>query len=302
MTLPSRTPDLAALDIFLTVAATGSFGAAARHHDTSQPAVSMRVRRLELQLGLTLVERSPTGSRLTPAGAAVADWARPIVDAAHALVVGADALRAEQTGELRLAASMTVAEYLMPEWLGRFHRAHPDVAVALRMGNSEDVAEMVRAREVDLGFVEGREAPPGLRVRAMGEDELVVVTAPGHRWARRRRPITMYELAATPLVLREPRSGTRQVLEAQLAAACLGVVTALQLESTTAIKAAVAQGGGPSVLSRLAVEREIAEGRLAQVAVEGLRLDRRFRAVWLPDHPPSRVAARFLTLARGARL
>lgn len=289
------------LDLLLSVADTGSLGAAGRRHGMSQPAVSMRIRQLELQLGLRLVERSSTGSRLTPAGATVADWARPVVDAAHSLLVGADALRAEQTSRLRLAASMTVAEYLMPEWLGRFHGRHPEVAVALRMGNSQDVGAMVGERAVDLGFVEGGAAPAGLMARAIGDDELAVVVPPGHHWARRRRPITVYDLSATPLVLREPGSGTRQVLEHRLAEDCLGVTTELELESTTAIKAAVVRGQGPSVLSRRAVARELADGSLVEVKVEGLRLDRKLRAVWLPGHPLDPLAARFLAIAVGVK-
>jgi len=293
MVLPPRTPDLVSLDLLLSLAATGSIGGAARRHGLSQPAVSMRMRALEQRLGLRLLERSSTGSSLTTDGVAMAEWARAVVEGARSFIAAADALRVTENLELKLAASKTVAEYLMPRWLGRFHEDRPKLAVALRMGNSEEVAEMVSSRDVDLGFVEGEYPPQGLISRVVGGDELAVVVAPDHPWAIRKRPISPQELASSQLILREPRSGTRQVLESRLAALSLRPVPLLQLESTTAIKEAVAQGQGPSVLSRLAVTRELEEGRLVEVEVSGLSLRRNFRAVWR-GQPPRPLAQRFL--------
>ena len=114
----------------------------------------------------------------------------------------------------------------------------------------------------------------------MSGDDLVVVVAPSHPWARRRRPLTAAELAATPLVLRESGSGTREVLERALGASGLVSTPLVELASTTAIKASVAAGTGPGVLSRLAVEPEVADGRLTIVATSGVRLERTIRAVW----------------------
>src|ERR1700742_4998004 len=112
MTLPARVADLAAFDLLLTVARQGSLDRAAAEHGISQPAASTRIRQLESQLGLGLIERSPRRSRLTPAGALVAGWAQTAIDAAAARDAAVTALRREHESRLRIVASMTVAEYL----------------------------------------------------------------------------------------------------------------------------------------------------------------------------------------------
>lgn len=212
MGLPPGTPELKVLDLLVSVAQTGSLGRAAARHGMSQPAASMRITALERQLRLVLLERGPTGSRLTPAGTAVVDWALPVLDAARALVSGVAALHADQQGRLRIAASMTIADHRVPGWLMALRTELPEVKVALRVGNSSQVADMVRGREADLGFVEGPHAPDGLRSRTIAHDELVVVVAPGHPWARRRQPLPLRTLAATPLIVREQGSGTRDAV------------------------------------------------------------------------------------------
>jgi DNA-binding transcriptional LysR family regulator len=292
----TRRPDLGALELLLSIAATGSQGETARAFGVSQPAVSMRVRQLERDLGLSLMERSTTGSRLTDAGRAVAQWAGKVIDSADALARGVEALRAEQSGQLRVAASMTIAEYLMPSWLVHLHTSAPAVVLALQVGNSEFVAERVRGHAADLGFVEGLGVPSDLRSRVIGHDELAVVAAPTHPWAARRRPVEVAEFADARMVLREPGSGTRKVFEHQLGRLGVQVRPAVELASTTAIKTAIAAGEGVGVVSRLAVASELADGRLAAITVNGLRLARRFRAVWAPGRPPAGPAGTFLAL------
>ncbi|WP_329311052.1 LysR family transcriptional regulator [Streptomyces sp. NBC_01262] len=297
MGLPSETPELRVLDLLVSVAETGSLGQAAGRHGISQPAASMRISALERRLRLVLLERGPTGSRLTPAGSAVVEWALPVLDAARALVSGVAALHADQEGRLRVAASMTIADHRVPGWLMALRSAAPQVRVALRVGNSSQVADMVRRREADLGFVEGPRAPTGLRSRPVGDDELVVVVAPGHPWARRRQPLTLGTLAATPLILREQGSGTRDAVWELLRRAGEPAQPAAELGSTAAIKAAVTAGEAPAVLSRLVVSAELHDGRLAAVPLaEPALLRRQFRAVWLRETPPAGPAATLLAL------
>ena len=284
MTLPSRVSDLTGFDLLLTVARLGSLGRAAAEHGISQPAASARMRQLEGQLGLALIERSPRGSRLTPAGALVADWAQAAIDAAVALDAGVTALRRERDSRLRIAASMTVAEYLLPAWLTALRAVDPGAAVALMAVNSAEVAGAVLGDAADIGFVEGPDLPDGLRAERVGADVLTVIVAPAHPWALRARRggITARELADTPLVAREAGSGTRRYLEESLAAqvGLARVPPLAELSSTTAIKAAVAAGAGPAVLSSLAVAGDLAAGTLCAVPVSGLDLHRTLRAVW----------------------
>ncbi|MBT2414060.1 LysR family transcriptional regulator [Streptomyces sp. ISL-12] len=294
--LAHRVPDLGALELLLAVARLGSLGGAARELGISQPAASSRVRSMERQLGVALVDRSPRGSRLTDAGALVTDWARRIVEAAEAFDAGAQALRDRRDSRLRVAASMTIAEYLLPGWLVALRAQRPDTAVSLLAGNSSVVARRLLAGEVDLGFVEGVSVPAGLDSAVIAHDRLIVVTAPGHPWARRRRPLAARELAVTPLILREKGSGTRQVLDAALGGLAPPLI---ELSSTTAVKAAAVGGAGPAVLSELAVGEELAMRRLVRVPVEDVSLARDLRAVWPTGHRPTGPARQLLSLTRG---
>jgi DNA-binding transcriptional LysR family regulator len=282
MPLPSRVSDLTGFDLLLSVARVGSLGRAAAEHGISQPAASTRMRLLEGQLGLALIERSPRGSRLTPSGVLVAGWAQAAVDAATALDAGVTALRRERDSRLRIAASMTVAEYLLPAWLTAMQTVYPGAAVALAAVNSAEVAEAVLADRADIGFVEGPGIPPRLHSEPIGQDALTLVVAPAHRWARRRSGVSAAELAQTALVSREAGSGTRGFLEEALRVhtGLEPVPPAAELSSTTAIKAAVAAGAGPTVLSSLAVAAELAAGTLCAVPVIGVDLGRTLMAVW----------------------
>ncbi|WP_237536669.1 LysR family transcriptional regulator [Streptomyces sp. SID5785] len=293
--LAHRVPDLGALELLLAVARLGSLGAAARELGITQPAASSRIRSMERQLGLALVDRSPRGSRLTATGALVTDWARRVVEAAEEFDAGAQALRVRRDSRLRVAASMTIAEYLLPRWLLALRAARPDTAVSLLAGNSTAVAERLLGGEADLGFVEGVSVPTGLDATIVAHDRLIVVTAPGHPWSRRRRPLTAEELSATPLILREEGSGTRQVLDAALGGLARPLI---ELSSTTAVKAAAVGGAGPSVLSELAVGEELAARRLVRIPLEGAALTRSLRAVWPTGHPPVGPARDLLGLTR----
>jgi DNA-binding transcriptional LysR family regulator len=292
------TPDVESLRLLVLVGELGSLGRAAARLRIAQPSASKRLATLERRLGLVLVDRTRRGSVLTPAGIVVSGWARRVLDELDALVTGSDALRAKRDASLRVAASMTVAEYLAPAWIGELRRQEPTLYVALQVTNSERVAELVRAGEVDVGFVESPTAPGGLSARRVGTDRLMVVVAPTHPWARRRRPLRAAELAATPLVVREQGSGTRDTVTRALAE--IGVTLAVplvELGSTTAVRGAVMAGTGPAVISELAVATELAEGRLVTVEVAEVTFDRTLRAVWPAGRKLVGPAAALLSVA-----
>ncbi|MEV8536454.1 LysR family transcriptional regulator [Streptomyces sp. NPDC051211] len=297
--LSHRVPDLGALELLLAVARVGSLGGAARELGITQPAASSRIRAMEARLGVALVDRSPRGSTLTAQGALVTDWARRIVEAAEAFDAGAQALRGRRDSRLRVAASMTIAEYLLPGWLIALRAERPDTAVSLQAGNSATVAERVLLHEADLGFVEGLTVPEGLDSAVIARDRLVVAVAPAHPWARRTAPVPAAELAGTPLILREYGSGTRQVLDAALAPVGGLAVPLLELASTTAVKAAAVSGAGACVLSELALGEELASRRLVEVGVADARLERALRAVWPAGSRPAGPARDLLSLTRG---
>ena len=303
MPLPPSCPELASLDLFLSVVRLGSVSQAAAAHGITQPSASQRLRQLERQVGVTLLDRSPNGSTPTEAGGLLAGWAEAVVAAAAELSAGLEALGAPADGRLRLAASLTVAEYLLPGWLGALHRAERTARVELSVANSAAVIERVADGRADIGFIESPGPTAGLSSRQIGGDELVVVVAGDLPWARRRgRAGTAATLAATPLVVREEGSGTRDALDGAFAAA--GLVAReplLQLGSTTAVKEAAAAGVAPAVISRLAVAREVATGHLVVIPVDGLNLGRRLRAVWRSREPLAPLAAALLRRAERSR-
>ncbi|NUR83724.1 MAG: LysR family transcriptional regulator [Nonomuraea sp.] len=292
----TQLPDLDSLKLLVDVGELGSLGRAARAAGIAQPSASKRIALLERRLGLPLLERTPRGSRLTAEGKMVAGWAVQVLAAAQELMRAAQAVRHSGAAHLRVASSMTVAEYLMPRWLGELQNRLPDVQVGLDVVNSADVATRVLAGEVELGFVEGPSVPDGLDSRVVGTDRLVVVVAPGHAWARRRTALRGPELAATPLVVREPGSGTRETLD--LAFRDLHQAhPRLELGSNSAVKGAAQAGAAPAVLSGYAVEADVATGRLMEVPLHGLNLVRNLRAVWRRGRSLTGPAATLLSIA-----
>lgn len=292
-------PDLASLQLLLLVEAHGSIGRAANTLGLTQASASRRLDTLERELGLPLLIRDTSGSRLTPQGSTVAGWAGGAVDAAEELMAGAAALRERRSARVRVAASMTIAEYLVPQWLMAFRAGGSDAEVELRVVNSEEVAEQLRRSSADLGFIESKDVPRDLASTRVGTDRLAVVSTPRHPWSRRHRPVPATELAETPLVMREPGSGTRTTLEQALTRTTGNGPTtpAMELSSNAAVKVAVAGDSAPAVLSVLAVANELNDGRFREVAVDGVDMRRPLTAVWQRGTRLSGPAARLVHIA-----
>src|SRR5699024_3070043 len=298
---PASDVTLNELRLLVAVAEHGSISAAARLLLISQPSASARMKELERHLGLELLDRRTRGAELTADGRAVTDWARAVVDAADVLLTGAQALATSRDAQLTIAASQTVGEYLTPAWLADYRRTQPDRPVRLQVMNSRDVIAALRAREVDLGFIETPRVPADLARRKVGQDRLTLVVAPGHPLAR-RRGVGREELAELSLASREDGSGTRAALSRSLGltrealSRSLGraVEPALELDSNAAVKVEVASGGYPAVLSELAVAAELRDRRLVEVELEDVDLRRRLHAVWRKPGRLTPAAADFL--------
>jgi molybdate transport repressor ModE-like protein len=277
--------DLTSLRLLVALARTGSISMAAAELGISQQAASVRMRRLEASVDIALLTRSTRGSLLTAEGATAAAWAAEVVEAAERFQAGVTALRAHGGEPLTIAASLTVAEYLLPRWLIALREADAGAQAAVTAANSEHVVELVRSGAARLGFIEsplGTGDLAGLEQLTVARDELVVVVAPGHAWAA-RRDIGAAELARTPLIAREHGSGTRLAAERMLADAGHAVVPPLvELPTTAAIRTTVAAGAAPAVLSILAVRDDLTAGRLVRVRVRGIRFVRELRAIHRP--------------------
>ncbi len=279
-------PDLPSLRLLADVARLGSIGAAGREAGISQQSASERLRSMEAQAGLALVQRTPSGSTVTAAGRLLVEWSADLLERADEVEASLRTLREDRSRELHVHASMTVAEHLLPRWLVRLRRER-SVAATLRATNTDAVLEAVRSGEADVGFVEGPGDLAGLTSRVVGADELVLVAALDDAWARRRTPVTPAVVAARPLTTRERGSGTRRVWEQALAAAGVDPVEPeVELTTTAAVVASVGAGSPPAFVSRRAAERDVAMGLLAEVRTSGLDLTRSFTAVWVGGRRP----------------
>ncbi|ACC41844.1 LysR family transcriptional regulator [Mycobacterium marinum] len=303
MPLSPRMPELGSFEIFLAIAQTGSLGAAARELGLTQQAVSKRLAAMEAHTGVTLAVRTTRGSQLTPAGLIVSEWAARLLEVAQEIDAGLGSLRKEGRERIRVAASQTIAEQLMPHWLlalqdAAKRRGTTAPQVILTATNSDHAIAAVRDGTADLGFVENPGPPTGLGSRVVGHDDLVVVVPPGHKWTRRPSPVTARELAETPLVTREPRSGIRDSLTVALRQVLgedmVQASPVLELSSAAAMRAAVLAGAGPAAMSRLAIADDLAVGRLRAISIPGLDLRRQLRAIWVGGRVPPAGAIREL--------
>ncbi|WP_446665601.1 LysR family transcriptional regulator [Flexivirga sp. B27] len=269
-------PDLSALELLVAVADHGSLSAGARATGVAQPNASRSIARLERHLGVTLLHRSTTGSTLTASGLLVVDWSRKVMQAARELAEGATSLASDSAESIVVAASQTVAEHLLPSWLAALRETHPTVRTKIHVHNTSDVLADLHEARCDVGFIEGPRPPRGVNHLVVAHDELVLVVPPRHPWAGRTDPVTADDLWITPLVTREPGSGTRVALDEALGSPAQSVV---ELASNAAVRVSVQSGTAPAVLSRLAVSDALAGGTLVEVPTS-LRLHRQLRAVW----------------------
>jgi DNA-binding transcriptional LysR family regulator len=288
------------LRVFLAVARLLSFTKAAQELCITQPAVTKHIRELERGYEQRLFERRGNRVSLTEAGQLLLRYAERVHELHHQLAEQLHTLHDTTAGRLRLGASSTLAQYVVPPILPGFQARYPRVELTLLIGNSEQVAEALLRGEIDLGMVEGQVRTRDLHYEFLLDDELVAVrrAVPG---AAPLPPQPLAEVLRHPLVLRERGSGTLEVLELALQAHGVRLAqcqVAIYLDNTEGIKAYLE--AAPACIGFVSVRglsRELAAGELAVVPIEGLRLTRQFEAVWQQGQPLLRAAQQFLRYA-----
>lgn len=290
--------NLGQLRVFEAVTRTGSFTLAAQRLGVTPPAVSLQIRQLEQTTGVRLFDRLRRRVRLTPAGQRLEPYAQRIValsgDAERAL----EETRGFAGGQLRIVASATSAAYYLPPLLTRFRRRYPEMRVHLDVGNSQRVRERIASLEGDLGVLGVESAHPDLVFERLAEDPLVVIVAPQHPWARRRR-VSLAELRDQPLILREPGSASRQLIERRLLKLGAVVQPSMEIASNEVIKRAVEMGNGVSLMSAAIVRREVEGGHLRALGVLDERLARAIHLVYHRERRDSPLIHAVLEVARG---
>ena len=269
---------------FLTVAERGGVLAASRAMHVSQPALSARLRRLEDAVGQALFDRSAQGMTLTDAGQRLLPVARKLPKVLREAVEAVDpAAAARMAGPLRLSASTTLADFVLPFLLAEYAQTHYVPGLELRVGNTDEVLGAVRSGRVALGMVEGLRRAAGLHLEPFAHDEIVPVYAPDrlpHEILRKLKKIkTVHDLAKLPLLWREPGSGTRRVIEEAFqheGVPASELRTDFVLGGTLALRGVALAGLGIAFLPRRTIRQELVLGRLTIVEKPVLRVQRTF--------------------------
>jgi DNA-binding transcriptional LysR family regulator len=288
--------DLRRLEIFAKVAELGSFSRAAQALSLTQPTVSEHVRALEDELGVQLLDRLGRGAATTRAGQLLLGYAQRMLTLSREARQAINQFQGRLSGELVVGGSTIPGEYVLPALIGQFKAKQAEISIVLLIGDSRQVSEWVDDGRVELAVVGARPGQRTLEARALLPDELVVVVPAEHAWAR-RDTVTLAEVQAEPMVVRERGSGSRQALERALheAGTSLPAFRVVgEMGSTQAIKQAVRAGLGVSLISRRAVEDECKAGLVVCLKIAQLDVRRAFYLVTHRDRTRSPLGLAFL--------
>ncbi len=288
--------DLRRLEIFVKVAQLGSFSRAAEALFLTQPTVSEHIRALEDELGIQLLDRLGRGAVPTRAGQLFLGYAQRLLALAREARQAVDQFQGRMSGELVVGGSTIPGEYLLPALIGQFRGKYPEIRMALHVGSSREVIDWVEDGQVELGVVGSRPTSRVIESRELVSDDLVVIVPTGHPWWE-RGTVTVAEVQAEPLIIRERGSGTREALEHAIAEAgvdfsAFRVVG--EMGSTQAIKQGVRAGVGVALISKRAVHDECKAGLVHCLTVEDLRVTRAFHLAMHRDRSRSPLATAFL--------
>jgi DNA-binding transcriptional LysR family regulator len=288
------------LKVFYTVAKKLSFTKAAEELYISQPAITKHIKELETQLAIRLFERRGSRISLTRAGEILLEKAQKVFQIYDELEYEISELRGKISGKLRLGASSTISQWVIPEILSKFNKSYPAIEISLMNGNSKQVEEALYANEIDLGIVEGNKTRKDLRYNIFKSDILIPVVSSESKLAEHKK-ITIDEFVKIPLILRERGSGTLDVIlktlndNFGLSINDLNVI--MHLGSTESIKSYLYHSEAMAIISCAAVRKEIESGLLTKIKIEGVRFKRFFRFV-CPQGTQKTLNAKFIAFAK----
>lgn len=285
------------LKVFCTVAETKSFSKTSEIIHLTQPAVSLQIQALEEMYETKLFDRSSSKVTLTPAGEVLYKYAKDIL----ALYVSAEKVIGEMTGlvkgSITIGAGSTIGNYLLPSVISDFRRAHPKIKVHLFVANMQRVIELLNAGNISLGLVEGDVKRQKMVVEKLISDELLVIVPTHHPWAK-RKDVSVAELIDEPFILREAGSGTRQTIEKFFARHGItpqNMKVSMVLGSTQAIKEAVENGLGVSIISRWSARKELRFGTLHTLNFKEEKMVRNFSLLTHRNSVSSHAVEEFLS-------
>ena len=269
------------LEAFAKVVELESFSRAAAAILLTQPTVSQHIRDLEVELKQKLLDRLGNKVLPTPAGILLYRYAQKILQLRQEAVEVVGQYGVAIAGRIKIGCSTIPGTYILPALMGKFKVNYPEIKTTLQINGSRTIANQVIAGEIELGIVGAKWQDPSLEWSEIFADELVLVLPPGHPWATVER-VSLLQLVDEPFIFREQGSGTRKVVSHFLAMVGLresDLDEIAEIGSTAAIKEAVKENVGISILSRLAIMAEIVSGDLATVALADIEMQRSFYLV-----------------------
>ena len=288
------------LRTFLATARHMSFSRAADELHLTQPAVSAQIVALENSVKTKLFDRMGKKISLTDAGRVTAVAAEDILRRIDEFQAELTDLTELKSGSLKIGASHVVGIYLLPQILADFRKGHPEVELLVRIDSTRHVIDMVLRNELDLAII-GEGSPINddrLAMKPIACDELIVIAPLDHPLAE-TGSVTMDELATFPFILPARDSASSESMLEQLRVEGITLHSILELGNVSAIKRAVEQGLGLSIVSRHAVERELKDGRLVSVVISGLRLERHLSLCWHHERRFSKLTTAFIQFIQG---
>jgi len=288
------------VQVFRAVAEFGSFRRAAEQLHISQPSVSQHVQLLEDELGVRLLERAAAGVHITAAGEILLTFARRSAKLSQQVLTALARLEGQPGGQLRLAASTTVAQYLLPRILGPFLKENPRIELSVKSGNTEQVTSWVIESSADLGLIEVPANSNAVAVERFAEDRILLAVPRSHPWAGMK--IAAAALTSAPMLMRERGSGTRRVIELAIKRAGLRLGQlhiAMELDSTEAIVSGIEAGLGVGFVSEWAIRKALKLGTLATANIAGMTIQRAFSLIRNVGPVPAGAVAAFRSYALG---
>lgn len=266
------------LKIFVTVAELKNFSRAAEELYLSQPSVSLQIRNLENELGSKLINRSPKHLELTQSGEILYGLAKQILLLYDRARQEINQLTNTVTGSLKVGASYTIGEYILPFALTEFSAQFPNVDIEASIANTVEITQAVRSNHLDLGLVEGEVNHSDLDIQALMDDELILVVPNQHALAR--LPIvTSDDLQDQVWIFRESGSGTRDFSDKLIKDLRIDVRKSHIFGSSQAVKQAVIAGLGIALVSSWIVRKELKANELKAIRIKDMRLIRSFSII-----------------------
>ncbi len=287
--------DLTKLQTFLHVAQNMSFSKAATQLHLTQPTISHQIKVLERDLGVVLFERSGGKLRLTEAGALLVPRARKLIHETITIQQMMESLDSTVVGQLRIACSTTTGKYILPQFAARFRKLHPGVHISIMRCTSSFVVPQLLQEEADLGVVSYDACGDGMECQEFFSDHIVLIVPADHPWIRRPY-IEPYELLECPMIIREPTSGTRRTMLAELGKHGIildDINLFLELGNAEAIVKTVETGFGVSFVSRLAAAWALDKGTVVEIPVMGCELHRKVYLIKPEIHKTNRAIEAF---------